>query len=107
MHLNNDVVVPDNWLEGMIECTESFLEICIVGPMSNRISGYQLESNAAYKKVSQMHRFAANYRRKNRRKWMKAPRIAWFCMLIKRELIDRIGGLDEAFGTRRPFKPPG
>lgn len=96
--LNNDVVVPGNWLEGLIECAESSPEIGIVGPMSNRISGFQLEKDARYKKVSQVHDFAATYRRKNRKRWLEVPRVAGFCMLIKRALLDQIGGLDTAFG---------
>lgn len=96
--LNNDVIVPKEWLEGLIECAESSPKIGIVGPMSNRISGYQLEQNVGYRKVSQVQDFAAKYRRKNRKRWIEVPRVAGFCMLIKRDLIDKIGGLDTAFG---------
>jgi GT2 family glycosyltransferase/2-polyprenyl-3-methyl-5-hydroxy-6-metoxy-1,4-benzoquinol methylase/glycosyltransferase involved in cell wall biosynthesis/Flp pilus assembly protein TadD len=96
--LNNDVIVSDNWLEDLIECAESSSQIGIVGPMSNRISGYQLETNVSYKKVSQVHDFAAKYRRKNRKRLSESPRVAGFCMLIKRDLLDKIGGLDVAFG---------
>jgi GT2 family glycosyltransferase/glycosyltransferase involved in cell wall biosynthesis/Flp pilus assembly protein TadD len=96
--LNNDVIVTDNWLDGMVECAASDQEIGIVGPMSNWISGFQLEKNITYKKVNQMPAFAASYRRKNRKKWIEVPRIAGFCMLIKREVMNRIGGLDTIFG---------
>ncbi len=96
--LNNDVIVSDNWLEGLIECAESSPQIGIVGPMSNRISGYQLETNVSYKKLSQVPDFAAKYRRRNRKRWSESPRVAGFCMLIKRDLLEKIGGLDVAFG---------
>ncbi len=96
--LNNDVIVPKEWLEGLVECAQSSPRIGIVGPMSNRISGYQLEQKVGYRKVSQVQDFAAKYRRKNRKRWIEVPRVAGFCMLIKRDLIDRIGGLDTAFG---------
>jgi len=96
--LNNDVIVPDNWLEGLIDCADSHPTIGIVGPMSNRISGYQLEQNITYKKINRMHDFAASYRRKNRKKWYQSPRVAGFCMLIKREVLNKIGGLDTIFG---------
>jgi GT2 family glycosyltransferase len=33
--LNNDVVVTDHWLSGMLECIESDSDIGIVGPMTN------------------------------------------------------------------------
>lgn len=96
--LNNDVVVLNSWLEGLIECAESDRKIGIVGPMSNWISGNQLERNVTYKTVSQVHEFAADYRRRNRKQWIDVPRIAGFCMLIKKEVIDEIGGLDAAYG---------
>ncbi len=96
--LNNDVIVTDGWLEGMIECSEADPKIGIVGPMTNWISGCQLEPNANYKKASQVQEFAAKYRRKNRKRWLEVPRVAGFCMLIKRTLLDQIGGLDSAFG---------
>lgn len=96
--LNNDVIVSDGWLTGLIECAGHSPKIGIVGPMSNRISGGQLEKNIGYKKVNQIQEFAAKYRRKNRKRWLEAPRVAGFCMLIKRELVDKIGGLDTAFG---------
>ncbi len=96
--LNNDVIVSDNWLDGLIECADSMPSIGIVGPMSNRISGYQLEANVSYKRPNQVHEFAAKYRRRNRKRWLESPRVAGFCMLIKREVIDLIGGLNIAYG---------
>ncbi|HUI30864.1 MAG TPA: glycosyltransferase [Candidatus Acidoferrales bacterium] len=96
--LNNDVVVPNNWLEGLVECAESDPKTGVVGPMSNWISGYQLEKNFTYKRVSQLDEFAADYRRRNRKRWIEVPRIAGFCMLIKKDVIDKIGGLDTAYG---------
>ncbi len=96
--LNNDVIVTDDWLEGMIECSNADPKIAIVGPMTNWISGFQLERDIPYKKASQVPSFAAKYRRKNRKKWIEVPRIAGFCMLIKREAVETIGGLDTVFG---------
>ncbi|MCL5267267.1 MAG: glycosyltransferase [Bacteroidetes bacterium] len=96
--LNNDVVVTNDWLEGLIECSEADTRVGIVGPMTNWISGFQLEKNISYKKVSQMPAFAGKYRRKNRKRWIEVPRIAGFCMLIKREVVEKIGGLDTIFG---------
>ncbi|MGO9481221.1 MAG: glycosyltransferase [Candidatus Kryptoniota bacterium] len=96
--VNNDVIVPNDWLEGLIECAESNASIGVVGPMSNKISGFQMERNVKYKKINQMHEFAASYRRKYRKVWIEAQRVAGFCMLIKRTVLDKIGGLDVAFG---------
>ena len=39
--LNNDVVVTEGWLLGMLECLNRHPGIGIVGPMTNQISGIQ------------------------------------------------------------------
>jgi GT2 family glycosyltransferase/tetratricopeptide (TPR) repeat protein/uncharacterized HAD superfamily protein/hypoxanthine phosphoribosyltransferase len=96
--LNNDVVVTNDWLEGLIECAESMPSIGIVGSMTNNISGFQREPKSSYKKASQVHEFAAKYRRAHRKFWLESPKVAGFCMLIKRKLMEQIGGFDIAFG---------
>ncbi len=96
--LNNDVVVTDGWLEGLIECARSHPRIGIVGPMTNYISGPQCERGVAYRSMDEMQRFATRYRTEHRYQWREFPRITGFCMLVKRELIEKIGGLDPLFG---------
>ncbi len=44
-----------------------------------------------------MHNYAAQLREKNKGQIMQFPRVAFLCTLIKREVIDKIGGLDERF----------
>jgi GT2 family glycosyltransferase/glycosyltransferase involved in cell wall biosynthesis len=96
--LNNDVVVTENWLEGLIECAESDPTVGIVGPMTNYISGPQMEKTVGYKKIDDLQLYAGRYRNSNRRKWLYYPRITGFCMLVKRQVVDTIGGFDPLFG---------
>jgi GT2 family glycosyltransferase/tetratricopeptide (TPR) repeat protein len=95
--LNNDAVVTEGWLERLVEIGESEPTIGLVGPMSNSISGLQLDKNARYNAISEMHKYARNIRKRNRGEIATAPRIAFFCTLIRKELLDQIGGLDERF----------
>jgi GT2 family glycosyltransferase/glycosyltransferase involved in cell wall biosynthesis/ADP-heptose:LPS heptosyltransferase/2-polyprenyl-3-methyl-5-hydroxy-6-metoxy-1,4-benzoquinol methylase/thioredoxin-like negative regulator of GroEL len=97
--LNSDVIVTEKWLEGLIERAESDESFGIVGPMTNRISGYQMDLSAKYSDQLELKRFAADYRKRNLNRWTEVRRVAGFCMLIKREVIDRIGGLDPMFGV--------
>ena len=46
--LNNDVVVTEGWLAGMMECLNSAPDIGIVGPMTNNISGRQKVDKVGY-----------------------------------------------------------
>ncbi|MFH1624466.1 MAG: glycosyltransferase, partial [Pseudomonadota bacterium] len=97
--LNNDVIVTERWLEGMIRCAESDIRAGIVGPCSNYVAGPQLDTNANYSTIEEMHSYAAQFRSHNRGRWFEVARIVGFCMLIKREVIEKVGSLDEQFGS--------
>ncbi len=95
--LNNDTVVTENWLDKMIKAAESDSNIGIVGPVSNFVSGVQLDKNAKYSNLKEMHLYAKELSEKNNGEIQEFPRVAFLCTLIKREVIDKIGGLDERF----------
>ena len=97
--LNNDVVVTAEWLSGLLECFVSEPGIGIVGPMTNNISGTQRDPNATYTTIKSMHEYAKVFREQHRHRRIPLRRIVGFCMLFSRELVDRIGMLDESFGT--------
>jgi GT2 family glycosyltransferase/glycosyltransferase involved in cell wall biosynthesis len=96
--LNNDVIVTESWLEGLIACAESEPDIGIVGPMTNWISGPQCDTAARYS-VDSIVEFARKYRSDHKGEWKESPRITGFCMLIKRGVVDAIGGLEPMFGV--------
>ncbi len=95
--LNNDTVVTAGWLERMIEVAESDPKIGIVGPISNEVSGLQKDNDAKYETIEEMHKYAAEISIKNKGEVFNFPRVAFLCTLIKREVINEIGGLDERF----------
>ncbi|MBX3006738.1 MAG: glycosyltransferase [Melioribacteraceae bacterium] len=95
--VNNDIVVTKRWLESLIEVAESDPKIGLVGPISNEVSGLQKDENAKYKSIEEMHKYAANVTKTNKGEILNFPRIAFLCTLIKKEVIEKIGGLDERF----------
>jgi GT2 family glycosyltransferase/Tfp pilus assembly protein PilF len=97
--LNNDVVVTENWLAGMLECIKSAPDIGIVGPMTNNISGPQQVPVAGYSSINGLAEYAMAFRQKNRHRRIACRRIVGFCMLFKRRLIEEVGLLDESFGS--------
>jgi GT2 family glycosyltransferase/Tfp pilus assembly protein PilF len=97
--LNPDVVVTENWLSGLLECLQSARDIGIVGPMTNQISGIQKIEEVGYRSLEGLDEYARLFREKNRYRRIPFRRIVGFCMLFRRELADRIGFLDESFGT--------
>ncbi|MCX8117533.1 MAG: glycosyltransferase [Desulfobacterota bacterium] len=98
--MNNDVVVTPGWLRAMAEIAEKRPEIGLVGPMTNSVSGPQLVEKIGYDPVSLsgLEGFALEFSERNRGRSRPFWRVVGFCMLIKREVIEEIGGLDERFG---------
>jgi GT2 family glycosyltransferase/glycosyltransferase involved in cell wall biosynthesis len=94
---NNDIVFTNGWLNRMIEIADSDSAIGLVGPISNEVSGLQIDKNAKYKSINEMHSYASKIGNENKNETLNFPRLAFLCTFIKRELIEKIGGLDERF----------
>ncbi|OGW54432.1 MAG: hypothetical protein A2Y81_01970 [Nitrospirae bacterium RBG_13_43_8] len=99
--LGNDVAVTENWLSGMLECLNSAPDVGIVGPMTNKnnITGNQKVEDTGYQSIADLNAFAQSFRERNRHRRVSSMRIAGFCMLFRRELVEKIGLLDETFRT--------
>ncbi len=97
--LNNDTVVTPDWLSGMLETLTSAPDIGIVGPMTNQISGIQKVEEIGYASLDGLAGYAGAFRERNRHRRIETRRIVGFCMLFRRSLVNRIGMLDESFGT--------
>ncbi len=98
--LNNDVVVTENWLEQLLLVAEHDETIGILGPVTNYISGWQLIKNVNYdtNSLEGLDRFANEWRATNQGSIINSWRVVGFCMLIKRSVINKIGGLDIRYG---------
>jgi len=88
--LNNDTVVTDGWLSEMIKVFESNPGLGILNPSSNTLGqfpsqGMTIDSYAAGIRVYSLQT-------------QELYTCRGFCMLIKREVIDKVGLLDEAYG---------
>ncbi|RAV22082.1 glycosyltransferase family 2 protein [Paenibacillus contaminans] len=94
--LNNDVIVTHNWLPNMLACLNSASSVGIVGPVSNYASGRQ-KRKADYRTIDQFHLRALRHNRHNPRRWRRVRRIVGLCFLFRRDLMERIGELDESF----------
>lgn len=94
---NNDIIIPEGAVERMVEVLNSDPRIGIVGPVSNSVSGVQLDQNANYKTIEEMHKYAEKVRSEYSGKIVEFPGVAFLCTLIKKEVFEKIGGLDERF----------
>ena len=95
--LNNDTVVTTGWLEGMMRVFEEHPEVGIAGPMTNCVAGPQLVDKPGYQSLEQLPRFADQWREAHRGQSSEITRAVGFCLMTRRQVLERIGGLDEAF----------
>ncbi|MBI4971063.1 MAG: glycosyltransferase family 2 protein [Candidatus Omnitrophica bacterium] len=89
--LDNDTLVFSGWLENMIQAAKSQDQIGIVNPGSNSL-GYKKPWYLSWEK------YAAKVLIKEKGRRPEIGMASGFCMLVKRELINKIGGWNEAYG---------
>lgn len=99
MLMNNDVLVPDGWLEGLVASLERDEKIGMVGPITNSISGRQMVRDVPYTDENGFHVFAQRVRKIYNGQLTPRYRIAGFAVLMRKALYEEVGGLDESFGT--------
>ncbi len=83
--LNNDTIPAPGWLERLIGFAETHKDVGLVNPQCDGHLDTPIE---AYARTLE----------KNKGIFMEMNQCQGFCMLVKREVIDRIGYLDESFG---------
>lgn len=95
--LNNDTVVTYHWLDNLTNALYSSKDIGAVGPVTNNCSYYQAISVPYTNSLDEMFEFAKGYNVQNSSLWEQRIKLVGYCMLIKKEVINEIGLLDEQF----------
>jgi GT2 family glycosyltransferase/SAM-dependent methyltransferase/tetratricopeptide (TPR) repeat protein len=97
--LNNDTVATPGWLEHMLAALELYPDCGLVGPVSNSVSGPQLVASADYANLDELPKFAAQWSAAHTGQSSEAGRLVGFCLLLRKAVVERIGGLDPQFGS--------
>ncbi len=87
---NNDLLFTDGWLEEIIRLFESNSSLGVLNPNSNNLGARPAENEP----VSQ---FAKRLGEKYRGSFEEMPFCIGFCMCIRRQVIEKAGGLSEEF----------
>jgi GT2 family glycosyltransferase len=95
--INNDCIVSKNWLSNMLSCADSDPAIGMVGPRGNHINGVQ-RIDREFSDLQEFHNYAASFNKPNPLKWFEVNKLVGFCILVKREVVKKIGYFDEAYG---------
>lgn len=96
MLLNNDTVVTKNWLNNLLTALRSSKKIGAVGPVTSYSSNDQ-QLPVPYLNLREMQAFAAEYNLSDESKWECVIKLIGYCILYKKEVLDKIGMLDERF----------
>lgn len=97
--LNNDTLVPEGWLDGMLSILDSDPNVGAVGPMSNCVSGSQLIPDLHLESMEAINDYAARRRAQFGGQSRTVARLVGFCMLIRDGVVQKVGSLDEQFAT--------
>ncbi len=96
--LNNDTVVTEGWLEGLLRwALADWPRNGLVGAVTNYASPPQ-QVEAGYQTLAEMERFAARRRAEYAGRATEVERLVGFCLLLRRDVLEAVGGLDERFG---------
>ncbi len=98
--LNSDTVVTPGWLDRLLRPALEDERVGLVGPVTNNITGVQRLAEVGYdvRTLEGLDAFAADHARRFEGRADQAMWIVGFCLLIRREVVERLGGLDEIFG---------
>ena len=95
--LNNDTLVTRGWLTSLVKHLENDKLLGMCGPVTNSI-GNEAKVKVFYNSSNEMNMFAYNYTWENMGSKFENPNVlALFCTLIKREVIEKCGMLDEEY----------
>ena len=86
--LNNDTLPGEGWLRELVRFAERNPDVGLLNPICNG----HLTRNLTVNEYAKLIMF-------DRDKFMEMNQCQGFCMLIKREVIERIGYLDDTFGV--------
>jgi len=87
---NNDLIFTKGWLEEIISVFKKYDNIGVLNPNSNNLGTRAASGNS-------LEGFAKDLRNKYEGIFVEMPFCIGFCMVIKREIIDKIGGFSEEF----------
>lgn len=96
--LNNDTVVTTGWLRRLLRALYSDPRIGLVGPSSNWVSGGQQVAVRYAADLVGLDGFAWDWGKAQDGVQEDTDRLVGFCLLVRRDLLDTVGMLDERFG---------
>ncbi len=96
--LNNDTVVTPGWTTPLIAALTTHSEVGLVGPLANRVGGWQMDGGCTYTDDEGLRAHAAARAAERPGACEDLPILSGFCWMLTRATYDLIGPMDERFG---------
>ncbi len=95
--LNNDTLVPGGWLDRLLKLFNDHPGLGLVGPVTN-FAGNEQRIKLEGLTEKNFEEITAAYIDRQKGVWFTTENLGFFCVAIRRTLIEKIGYLDEKFG---------
>ncbi|MBI2434487.1 MAG: glycosyltransferase, partial [Candidatus Hydrogenedentes bacterium] len=96
--LNSDTLTPRGWLPRLERALLREEDIGMVGPMSNQVSGAQHIDGLWFESLEEINAYADRLAGERAGTLIEVPRLVGFCLMIRDEVILKVGCFDERFG---------
>jgi GT2 family glycosyltransferase len=95
--LNNDTVVPRGWATALVRHLSRDPKLGLVGPVTNAIAN-EARVQVGYGDLADMPAWAADWMRTHDGETFPISMLAFFCVALRRTVLQDVGFLDERFG---------
>lgn len=95
--INNDTYVSPYWLYGLVNCLTNNPKLGLVCPVTNNI-GNEAKINIHYSSFFEMENAALHYTTLHNSQIYPIESAAFFCVAIRKEVIDTVGLICEDYG---------
>ena len=102
LFLNNDTIVPRGWLSRLLAHFKARPAVGAVGTISNRVSGPQELPSVPMANhpdaLPEILAFGDEVAARASGQGFELARLVGYCLMVRRDVLDRIGGFDPCFG---------
>ncbi|GKX30830.1 hypothetical protein SH1V18_33100 [Vallitalea longa] len=95
--LNNDLIFPKDWLNGIVYLLTSDKKIGFAAPYLSYASGIQ-STRVRLNSLEEINKYAENFIKENKDKVTYTSRVIGACIILKRCVLETIGGNDFFYG---------
>lgn len=95
--LNNDTLVTPGWLDSLLSPLEKDRSIGMICPITNSAGNEQTVLIPSLNEQNYVE-VAGRYTRRNAGHLFETEKLGFYCVAMRRDVLDRVGLLDEKFG---------